>query len=432
MTDQDDIFTRNALILSERWPAVWDRLNNASWELTASISDVGPEPTLVIDGIHLSSCYDKVAEAELQASVVPKNAETVWLYGIGVGELPRVLLRSDSLKQLNIVLLSTVELGFSIQCFDHSQWLSDQRVQLILANTQQKLNHPYAVVPVSVRLADEEATKLCNKLELELNTEFINTAFRTNPAHLANLEQNKSFVERDHDVAELFHTADGVTVHIAAAGPTLKDHFVSLKRRESGILIAVDAALRPLLQNNIIPDFVVTIDGKREPVIDFFQVDKTKLASIKMVYFPIVHPDVVRACDECTRYVAYSSSPIFEDLSQQYKRGVLYSSGSVIHPAIDLGVQMGARTIKLYGADFSYTDKSTHVEGAANAMQTSAVTSNCWVDNGFAQKVPTSSNFLGYLIDVERYVAQHPQVNFINMGRKGAVIEGTRYYDEAV
>lgn len=44
------------------------------------------------------------------------------------------------------------------------------------------------------------------------------------------------------------------------------------------------------------------------------------------------------------RYAAYSSSPIYKKLRSQIPKAILYSGGSVIHPAIDFAVQLGVKT----------------------------------------------------------------------------------------
>ena len=42
------------------------------------------------------------------------------------------------------------------------------------------------------------------------------------------------------------------------------------------------------------------------------------------------------------------------------QQGQLYVGGSVIHPAVDLAVKMGAARITLFGADFAFPMNKTH------------------------------------------------------------------------
>jgi hypothetical protein len=124
------------------------------------------------------------------------------------------------------------------------------------------------------------------------------------------------------------------------------------------------------------------------------------------------------------RLAAYSASPLYQDIRRELPRGELFSSGSVIHPAADLAVKMGAACIKLYGADFSFPDFVTHAPGAAFTRRIQKNSRQVWVLNAAGERVPTNPNMRGYLRDLEHYIAAHPQVNFINTGRRGANIAG--------
>ncbi|MNG27451.1 hypothetical protein D3C81_2076890 [compost metagenome] len=55
-----------------------------------------------------------------------------------------------------------------------------------------------------------------------------------------------------------------------------------------------------------------------------------------------------------------------------------------------------------------------------------------WVHDGHGQKVKTQLNFRGYLCELERYIARHPQVLFLNSSRAGAMIAGTQFNQDFV
>ena len=42
----------------------------------------------------------------------------------------------------------------------------------------------------------------------------------------------------------------------------------------------------------------------------------------------------------------------------------------------------------------------------------------------------TQLNFRGYLVELERFIARHPQVAFFNTSRAGALIAGTDFAPE--
>ena len=61
--------------------------------------------TLRINGIRLTSAYDRSREGERQTRLIPLQSPLAWVYGIGLGDLPKFLLSRAELAQLNIVIL---------------------------------------------------------------------------------------------------------------------------------------------------------------------------------------------------------------------------------------------------------------------------------------------------------------------------------------
>lgn len=424
-----DYSENNLQLIQQRWPEICAKVECSDEPASVEYIEAAESPTLLVNGIHLSSCFDRVGEAQLQADQLPQTAQSVWLYGVGCGDLQCELLRRESLRQLDVVILSLPLLKSVLRHFDHRQWLGDQRVRLHLARSLDDIRTPFAVAPACLRIVDDEAARLRDLLVLELETRHINARVRSNPQFLQQIEENVALVASDASVEALFGTRRGARFHVAAAGPTLSDHYQRLRERDSNtLLIAVDAALKPLVREGIIPDIVVTIDGVRDHIMALFDLDLTPFATTPLVYFPIVHRDVLQRWPGL-RYAAYGSSPLYESLLQQHPKGLLYAAGTVLHAAVDLAVKMGGSEIVMMGTDFSFPGRRSHV---ANAVFCAAVTQDAnqeWVVDGNGEQVLTSKNLRGYLRDLERYIAQHPQVRFINSSRAGALIAGANYLD---
>ncbi|MFB5633040.1 MAG: 6-hydroxymethylpterin diphosphokinase MptE-like protein [Nitrosopumilus sp.] len=65
--------------------------------------------------------------------------------------------------------------------------------------------------------------------------------------------------EKIHDLIQ------GKTVFVIGSGPSLSTAIPKLKKLKKGIKIAADSSLKPLLENGIVPDIVVTdLDGDEE------------------------------------------------------------------------------------------------------------------------------------------------------------------------
>ena len=218
---------------------------------------------------------------------------------------------------------------------------------------------------------------------------------------------------------------------MTAAGPTLDSHYEWLLAQNGKyVLITVDAALKPLVEAGIFPDIVVTIDPYRDGIYRFFSsVQLHHFRNKILVYFPVVHGDVLNLWPD-QRLCSYSTSPFYKEFHKRYPKGMLFSSGSVLHPSVDLAVKMGASRVVLLGADFSFPDGDSHVKGSPAFCGKKMNPDSHWVVNGHGKRVPTAANLRGYLRDLERYIARCPNVKFINGSREGAFIQGTSYMGE--
>jgi hypothetical protein len=235
----------------------------------------------------------------------------------------------------------------------------------------------------------------------------------------------------DDDVAQLFGSCVGREVYVIGTGPTLEHHFQQLAavhgQAERPLFICVDTAYRPLRENGITPDLVVSIDQR----ISFRHLPFEESDDIPLVYMPMSDPQVLRAW-KGKRYGGYSASPIYAQLRQQHPRAHLHVGGSVIHPAVDLAVKMGAASITLFGADFAFPMNKTHAGWIDGDLGPAVSQARHWVLDGKGERVRTQLNFRGYLCVLERYIARHPQVSFFNSSRGGAMIAGTQFNTEFV
>lgn len=411
--------------VERRWPRVGTLLRSAPHPRDVRILDEG-DRTLVYEGVQVSSARNRHDEALLQASLVPGNASRATVYGLALGDLPRVLLGREALASLTVVLFNPSLVRAVLEHVDLSDWLDDPRVDLAWAGDRLEPDFPFAAAPGSLRLASEEAAALRDRVQLELATPFLRRHARRKEESLAGqIAANRALLDTDPDVADLFGAWPGSTLHVAAAGPTLRDSLARLASRPAGEpLVAVDAALRSLLDAGAVPDVVLAIDPSRKGILPYFRGDLSPCAATTLVYAPAVHPDVLARWPG-PRRVAYTSEACYGELAAREPRGTLFVSGTVTHCAVDLAVRGGAAEVVLHGADFSFPRGLSHVEGAAHVRRMDVwLERGVWVVNGHGERVATLPNLRGYLRDLETYLRRHPAVRFRSASAEGARIEG--------
>lgn len=426
-----EFFQPNAQVIQQRWPALFERLMAEDSSAVQAELVQGLGSTLSVNGVQLTSRHDRVHEARIQAASLAEKPQ-LHVYGTGLGDLPTVLLERAGLERLYVHILNGALFALVLQLLDQRQWLEDPRVQLFYAGDLSDICTPFFALPAEMLLADDFNAKIRDRLVSEVHLSFNNLEF---DPHLPFIQQRLQdclpMLLGDDDVAQLFGTASGREIYVIGTGPTLEGHFQRLAavraKAERPLLICVDTAYRPLREHGIVPDLVVTIDQR----ISFRHLPFEDSAGIPLVYLPMSDPAVLKAW-KGKRYGGYSASPVYAALREQYPRGHLHVGGSVIHPAVDLAVKMGASRITLFGADFAFPMNKTHAGWNDGDLGPGVDQARHWVQDGHGQRVSTQLNFRGYLCVLERYIAAHPQVQFFNSSRAGALIAGTQFNQEFV
>lgn len=426
-----EFFQANAEVLQRRWPALFERLMAEDSAAIEAGLVQGLGSTLSVGGIQLTSRHDRLHEAQVQAASLADKAH-LHVYGTGLGDLPTVLLQRDGLERLYVHILNGALFALVVQLLDQRQWLEDPRVQLFYAGDLSDICTPFFALPAEMLLADDFNAKIRDRLVNEVHLSFNNREFDAqSPFIQQRLQECLPVLLGDDDVAQLFGTCTDRQIYVIGTGPTLECHFERLaavqQRADRALLICVDTAYRPLRERGIVPDLLVTIDQR----IGFRHLPFEQSDGIPLVYLPMSDPEVLRAW-KGKRYGGYSASPVYAQLREQYPRGLLHVGGSVIHPAVDLAVKMGATRITLFGADFAFPMNKTHTGWDDGELGPGVSQARYWVRDGNGQKVSTQLNFRGYLCVLERYIAAHPHVQFFNSSRAGALIVGTQFDQEFV
>ena len=425
----DAIHRNNMRPLEQRWPELAAVLKQQDVGTLDACLTEGLCNTISINGIQLSSRHDRAAEAVQQADSIP-NQPVITLYGTGLGDLPRTLLKRQSLEKLHIKILNPAVFLLILYLAEMTDCLLDPRVELSLAHEDSEIHQPFFALAPELQLAEDDAHGIKQRLEIELSDNFVRSSFRADdPKITARLSANKSLLESDDDAAKLFDAYPDYTALVVGAGPTLTDNLPALNKalasRKKYVIFCVDTAVKVLHDAGITPDVVVSIDQRigLEHLGDFPTKDT------RLVYFPLVSPDVLKAW-RGKRYAAYSASPIYESLAKALPKARLHSGGSVIHPAVDLARKSGCSSIVLLGVDFGYPNNRTHAGWKDGDLGPSLNTATSWTINGKGERIKSDSNFNSYRCELERYITAHNSVPYYNTSQDGARIEGCDYHPE--
>jgi len=390
-----DYFPQHAELIARRWPAVLACLQEQDVNSVPAELVEGLSSTLAINGIQLTSRHDRIREAERIAAM-------------------------SSAKEPEIKIMNSAIFALVLHLTEQLDWLSDPRVNLLLAEENELVMLPFLFLSSELELADESSAKIRDRVLIQSRYESLNSEFEQEWI-FQRFHENFDLLRQDLDVRDLFGVAQGREAYILATGPTLATHLPRLKqirdRAERPLFICVDTALRPLLEQGIKPDIVVTIDRNIHHGI----LNPDWSADITLVYNPMVNNSVLSSW-KGKRYGAYEALHMYTELNNKLPRASLYAGGSVIHPATDLAVRMGSSKITLFGADFSYPGGKTHTGWDDGVLGGRACYGHRTVPNGHGQPVRTLLTFsiyLNYIQLLSNFIIINDLILFLKLNKCG-------------
>ena len=423
----NSIYLKNHDILKKRWPTIIDYLESLDGDIDISFLEDSTEKTIIYKGRHLSSCYNRKKEAEIQNSTIPLNANIAYVYGVGLGDGVIDLLNRATINDLQVYILSPVIFYVYLSYFDASPWLNDKRVNLHLAQSAE-LNYPYAVNTGELPFTEDLALEIKNLIQIDRNTKHADRHEIQNfDLYKKNYAENLKFIEQDSYIDSLIGKHNSKKFVVIAGGPTATEQFSWLNtHRAELIIIAASTALLSLEKAQIIPDYVVIQDSAAHMAKHFNLNDVINYQSGTLVYNPIASSAAISTWTGLRKIFLTNTNPLIHQLNKEHPKAELYSGGSVAHINVALALLLGAKELILVGYDFCFPFDKTHLEHSAFAKEKKQDT-EMLVLNGYNQKVKTYLNLIGYKNALEQFIAIHPEVKFYNTGKDGAIIKGTEW-----
>ncbi len=395
----------------------------------------------------LHSSYYPDREAKEWADAIEINDESILIiYGIGLGyHINYLLSRLSPKNRLILVEPSNEIFQFALNNGYYNMFKNRENIYFIFGEeSEEKLNiilqayipwdnfenvvyKEFKQYPIVFR----EYYEKFNKCLLEtINSMRINrnTALYFAEQWQSNFMENLEFVFRSVPVKSFFDVFKNIPAVIVSAGPSLDKNIEQLKEAKGKcVIICVGTALKALLQKNIEPDFVVSIDGGKK---NFEHFDGYKVKS-PLVYDLTLYPKILKEY-EGPLIIAEIASTYTQLLSNKLSLdfGRLNTGPSVANLSLDFAYMLGCNPIVFIGQDLAYSDNRTHASGTT--YEKNRIKKNfdekeyIYVDGNYEEKVLTDRVLLSFKTWFENYIYGHPDRIYINATEGGAYIKGTK------
>lgn len=210
---------------------------------------------------------------------------------------------------------------------------------------------------------------------------------------------------------------------LVSAGPSLDKNISDLKKAKGKMfIIAVDTAIRPLLQADIVPDLFITID----PAKDLFLFEQEGVGEVPMVLSIGVKKGVSKI-HKGRHFYVLNSGDYMANIMKQYKKKVVSTSsgGSVATDAFVLLRKMGFKTIILVGQDLAYPGNRSHAKAAYDDMVDQSKGIYFEVEDIHGGQVLTRVDMNHYRRWFEDEIAADNNLHVIDATEGGALIRGS-------
>lgn len=458
------IYQKNRNALREVIPAIADSIEEQSERLEQESANALLEcmengssvAAIIKEGYvwYLNSRYDSSKSARvwaMQYTNVHANA-IFWICGFGNGMAIRLLLSQLAWSNRVCIYEPCPGLFWKVMHeLDISDILADRRVFVVLADMhegylQEYLNlfveysnirlMEYGIQPNYDCLYDREWKLVIQRIQSRMDHIMItkNTLLTYIGDVMPGILSNGRDMVGQGVVNQLVHAmqtidTSNVPAIIVAAGPSLDKNIHELKNAEGkAFLIVVDTALKAVLNADITPDMLVTVDPHKE--MHLFEHEK--FAHIPLAIDSSANPNVISRHQGKRFYISDTCQMICNYYRQFQNEEMIFleTGGSVANDAFSLAVELGFQNIILVGQDLAYTDGRGHTKAAYNDEEKNRADAKTAeeieVEDIYGNMIRTSTSMQVYLRWFEMQMERFPDLNVIDATEGGAKIRGTR------
>lgn len=218
----------------------------------------------------------------------------------------------------------------------------------------------------------------------------------------------------------------GETAILVSAGPSLKEKIPFIRKmKDSCHIFCVGPALRPLLKNNIKPDYVLSIDSSRIN----FETHFNDLDYDGSLIFETMSNHNIQKQHKGNLIVSKAIGENVTSLLFNDNYGFPNSTPSVAIYTLEVIKYFGFNDVYLVGQDLALINGEYYSDGVKKHNGTDYSTVDLLVENNRGEKIETTMALKLFLDVFEWVISNFPQnsINVYNTSEYGAKIKGTEF-----
>jgi len=452
--ENPDFFTTNMKHLKKNHPHIWEMMTKNPPEPEGDIIFAkNGEPNLLThdtNGEKFSLHITENPGAEINDILNTVKEEfdgTLIITGMGLGYCPLALCENrDDLRHL---IVFEPNAGFFVQALkakNLTALFSDPRVILGIGEDQ---NIAMVMAPATKALQLEDIQHVQHNPSFALDFSKYNTLYEdiNNHTSSANIEGNTflkmgndfftnrlkhlSSIHHHYSFDDLSGIYKGLPAIIVSAGPSLDKNIHILKQaKNKAVILAVDSALPSLITNDIMPDFVTTIDPL-ELIYEKVANVANKVQDVSLICMSWVSSKMAKLFPADKIFWCFGGKPVEKWMADLTKCKTLTAGAtSVAHLNFLSAIWMECSPIVFVGQDLSFSHSKSH--SSDTTLPTNDLINDTlknkkdivWLDGVHGEKVPSNRGFHAHKRYFETMIKKQ-KGHYINSTENGCHIEGT-------
>lgn len=441
----------NYKILLQKYPYL-EINEDIKRELTFCKSKKG-DLTAQLDGLYIHSKYDPVKEAEKIAKE-QSTADLLILGGFGLGYQTEAIMKRFP-SSIIVVYEPSINLFLeAMEVRNFTKILLNPRIFFLIGKDPEsikkflnpKKTKKTSYIPINNRVKQDrinfDSVKEIVRLYLSRISINRNTLLKFGKLWVKNQSKNLPLMGYKEDISKIFGEFDKIPGIIISAGPSMELIIPYLKKiKEKFLILAVDTALKSLLEEDIEPDFVMSIDSQ---YWNARHLEGIKCEHSILIADSSVQPSALRNFKNRV-YFTNSTFPIgkyFESVRKPFP--IIASGGSVSTNIWDFALKLGLKEIFFIGQDLGFPGNITHYKNSyfeknmlinsskLNPLETQSYN---YIYKGFPTTVTSNSGKtivsdkkMSIYIDwFKEKLSLHNITNCFNLSPDGCAIPGMEY-----
>ena len=349
------------------------------------------------------------------------------VFGFGFGYHIRALLDLDRRFIINAIETNIDVLTFAFMYIDLTDILSNKRFSLEYCPINHSVNSFGAVLNKSENTPllihyPSLLTLENGLLKQSLQDYFINLSSMYSQEKYLNWNFYYNMKLNNKSIDDIKQNFSNKNVIYVAAGPSLNYYFDYLRNNmhtNNTIIICASTIYRTLINENIIPNYVIMIDAQDNMISHVQNIKKTDTA---LIYLSTACSDAVLTFNGDKYVIFQHGYKPAEEYALKNHLSLIETGGSVSTSAIDLILRFNCKSLTTIGLDLAYTDNKTHSYDS-DSLDTSE--RYIQVKSVKGDYIPTTNILNIYRKWIEKRIrsVNTKSIKLINMSH-GAYIEG--------